>query len=267
VTGVAHDGGPRTVLLAGYDGTSRVPGVSLGAGPLHAALAAAAGVAAGAPPPWRVCAVAEESKSSAVWGRRLHAEAAARPVALALGGEHLVTFPLVEALAARHPGLRVVVLDAHHDAYAYPLLTHYSVFHHVRHELGVPVLVVGARYELEQADGVDVLGVEACRTLGADGVARRVRAHVGDAPLYLSVDLDVVDPGLLPAVSAPVAGGLDVAELTALTGALLALAPVGVDVMEYNPLRDGPAGAGLAALRPFFLELARWLTCAPPRTS
>jgi agmatinase len=243
------------VVLAGYDGTSRVAGASLGALPLWQMLANTCPALARAQTP---LVIGEESKNSAFWCRKLKTIALEQPVKLALGGEHLISFPLLEVLGARHPGLRVVVLDAHHDAYDYPLLTHYSLFHYVRHELQLETMIVGARHELEQMPpGCEL--VEAGATPGSiDAAISRVRAFVAGAPFYFSVDLDVLDPKVFPAVSDAVPGGLRLEQLTALTHAVLELGPVALDVVEYNPLLDR-GHERLSSLGPFFREIGQWL--------
>lgn len=246
----------KKVLVACYDGTSRVPGAGSGGPRLWEALAGCRpGKVLGAKPQL----VREESKSSAVWCKKLHALASATTFDMAIGGEHLVSFPLLEVLAHRHTGLRVVVLDAHHDAYDYPLLTHYSLFHFTQTELGVPGMVIGARHELDEAtDGLEVLAASEVHASGVGAALQRVRAFVAGAPFYFSIDLDVLAPESFPAVSDPVGGGLSVAQVTELTREILALGPVGADVVEYNAMRD-ESGASLAAITPVLKELACWL--------
>jgi arginase family enzyme len=243
-----------TVLLAGYDGTSRVPGTSLGAEALWHALRGAAPAGS----QWSALRLDEQSKSSAVWCRRLQGCARTKTIRLALGGEHLITFPLLEVLAERHSGLRIVVMDAHHDAYDYPLLTHYSLFHYAVHELGIPTLIVGARHELDRMPaGCEV--VSAADALDdLNGAVERARRFVTGSPFYFSVDLDVLDPGVFPAVSDAVPRGLDMAQLTDVARQMFRLGPVAADVVEYNPLRD-PEGDALLRLHPFLSEVARWL--------
>lgn len=244
----------RHVVVAGYDGTSRVPGSSLGAAALWSALAARRSA-----PDWTPRHLREPTKSSALWCRKLRSLAEAAPIALALGGEHLISFPLIEVLAARHPGLRLVVLDAHHDAYDYPLLTHYSVFHYTQTELAVPALMLGVRHEIERATaGVRVVSTAQVRDLGLARTCQTIREFVAGAPFYLSIDVDVVDPEEFAAVSAPVAHGLAIAEVAALAWAALACGPVAADLVEYNPLRD-PGGHGLAGLAPLLEVFACWL--------
>lgn len=244
----------RQVLLAGYDGTSRVPGTSLGAAALGAALAARRDR-----PSWKTRHMREETKSSALWCRKLRGLAETSAIDLALGGEHLISFPLIEALAARHRGLRLVVLDAHHDAYDYPLLTHYSLFHYTQTELATPTLMLGVRHERDRATaGIEIVPADAIRGMGIERAGRAIRDFVAGHPFYFSIDLDVVDPAEFAAVSDPVAGGLAIAEVIALAHAAFACAPIAADVVEYNPLRD-PGGACLDRLTPLFEEFACWL--------
>jgi arginase family enzyme len=243
------------VLLAGYDGTSRVPGTSLGPAALWNVLAEE-GAAERASP----LSVTEESKNSAFWCRKIARVVAEHPVKLTLGGEHLVSFPVIETLASKHPGLRVVVLDAHHDAYDFPLLTHYSLFHYVRHELALETLIVGARHELEQMPEGCIV-VDGRAATNTEETIARMRAFVDGAPFYFSVDLDVLDPTVFAPVSDPVPGGITVAQLTTLTRAMLDLGPVAVDVVEYNALLDR-SGEHLRELRQFFVEIAGWLSRA-----
>jgi arginase family enzyme len=203
--------------------------------------------------------VREQTKSSALWCRKLRSLAEASPVDLALGGEHLISFPLIEVLAARHPGLRVVVLDAHHDAYDYPLLTHYSLFHYTQTELTVPTMMLGVRHEIEQATpGLHIVSADALRSTGVQHACRAICDFVAGGPFYFSIDLDVVDPGELAAVSDPVPGGIAISELVEIARGALACAPIAVDLVEYNPLRD-PMGEWLDRLTPVFEELACWL--------
>ena len=76
------------------------------------------------------------------------------------------------------------------------------------------------------------------------------------APFYFSIDLDVLEPAEFAAVSDPIPGGLAVDTVAALARAALALAPVGADLVEYNPLRD-PEGQCLRRIAPLLFIAAR----------
>lgn len=200
-----------------------------------------------------------ESKSSAIFCRQLRAAAERTPFRFALGGEHLVSFPLIEAAQQRHPGLKLIVFDAHHDAYSYPLLTHHSLFHYTQHDLAVPTMLVGPRFELELTDAPELVDGAALARLPDDQVVDSIARFVGDSPFYFSIDVDVLDPREFPAVSAPVDGGLSIVRLTTLTRRILAMRPVAADITEYNPMRDDARASALARLAPVAREFSEWM--------
>jgi agmatinase len=145
--------------------------------------------------------------------------AAARPVAdgkllFTLGGEHTVTLGAARAVAARHPGLGFLVVDAHldlRDSYEGSRFSHACVSRRLL-ELG-RVVHVGARVacpeELEavRAHGLDpIWGWDAARLPEADWIARAL-GQLGE-DVYVSVDVDGLDPAVFPATGTPVPGGL-----------------------------------------------------------
>jgi arginase family enzyme len=179
------------ILLAPYDGTSRVPGTC------HGALALLRSFQELRPhKTWNTLAIKEDSKNSSIWGKRLMAACEADEIRLTLGGDHFVSFPAIERLGRKYPTLRLVVLDAHHDAYDYPLLTHYSLFHYTAHELHISALMVGVRHESLQNSSVrnTILSAADVKKMSVQAVRERVQSFVGSEPFYLSLDLDVLDP-------------------------------------------------------------------------
>ena len=159
-----------------------------------------------------------------------------RPIAL--GGDHSVTYPVLKALGPRHPGLTVLHVDAHPDLYPDYLgdrFSHASPFARIMEEgLAVRLVQVGIRTmsgtQRAQADryGVEVVDMRAW--------VAGVRPEVS-GPVYLSFDLDGLDPVFAPGVSHWEPGGLSTREalglIQGLGGSL-----VGADVVEYNPVRD-----------------------------
>jgi arginase family enzyme len=240
-----------TIAVCPFDSTSRGPGASAGAAVLARRLRARGADT------WHFHQVACDTKSSAIYCRLIRAAARQHAPRFAIGGDHLITFPLVEELASRQP-LRLVVLDAHHDAYAHPLLSHWSLFHFTRAELGVPTLVVGARWELESST-VDVISADALAAHGVAWCAQKIREFVAGSAWYLSVDVDVVAPAELAAVSSPVAGGPSAGVVAALVREALALGPIAADIVEYNPLLDDRELSGLQALEPILQAFREWL--------
>ena len=83
--------------------------------------------------------------------------------------------------------------------------------------------------------------------LGARGVAERIRARVGQRPVYLSVDIDVLDPAFAPGTGTPEAGGMTSRELLAVLRAFGGLNLVGADVVEVSPAYDHAEVTGIAA--------------------
>jgi agmatinase len=174
---------------------------------------------------------------------------------LSVGGDHSVTYPIVRAYARRTPGLEVLHFDAHPDLYddfqGNPF-SHASPFARIMEEGLVRRLVqAGVRtrnpHQREQA-----------RRFGVETIEMRdwrpdVR-FTFDGPVYLTFDLDALDPAFAPGVSHHEPGGLGVREvLDALARSDLAL--VGADVVELNPTRD-PLGVTAAVAAKLVKELA-----------
>ncbi len=156
----------------------------------------------------------------------------------ALGGDHAITHPIVRAFATKYAGLTVLHLDAHPDLYDEfegSRSSHACPFARIMEEGLVQRLVqVGVRtmnpHQRAQARrfGVEVIEMRQYQPgleLGLDG------------PLYLSIDLDVLDPAFAPGVSHHEPGGLSVREVLRLVQGLR-VPVVGADIVELNPHRD-----------------------------
>lgn len=157
---------------------------------------------------------------------------------LALGGDHSVTYPLIRAMSRSYPALTILHLDAHPDLYDEfegDRFSHACPFARIMEEgLASRLVQVGIRtlnpQQRRQAQryGVELIDMRSWEA----GVRPRVEGSV-----YLSVDLDVLDPAFAPGVSHREPGGLSVRDvlsiLQQLSGTL-----VGADVVEYNPRQD-----------------------------
>jgi agmatinase len=181
--------------------------------------------------------------------------AAAGVVTLGLGGDHTVLLAELRALALVHGPLALVQLDAHHDVwdeYFGQKLFHGSVVRRAAEE-GVldPARSVqaGMRGSLTaKADaalpaelGFDAFSYEELAELGPEAFAERVRARVGDAPCFLSFDVDFVDPAFAPGTGTPEVGGPSSREALAYLRALTGLDFRGFDCVEVSPPYD-PSG-------------------------
>jgi arginase len=168
----------------------------------------------------------------------IDAQIAAGNRVISLGGDHAVTYPILRGVAKHHPQLTVVHIDAHPDMYddfeGNPL-SHASPFARALEDGCMQRLVqLGIRtattHSYEQADrfGVQMIGARQLDQFDASTL---------DGPIYLTVDLDGLDPAVAPGVSHHEPGGITVRELLDVIDALPGPI-VGADIVELNPSRD-----------------------------
>ena len=103
--------------------------------------------------------------------------------------------------------------------------------------------------------GFRVIPSEELRELGPEGYARTVREHVGDRPVFLSFDIDFLDPAFAPGTGTPEIAGFSTAEAVALLRALRGIRLVGCDVVEVSPPYDGPGMVTALAAATVLYEL------------
>ncbi len=160
---------------------------------------------------------------------------------ICLGGDHSITFPVLRAVGARHRDLTVVHVDAHPDLYAdfagNPL-SHASPFARVleagcAHRLVQIGIRTATAHQREQAAR---WGVETVPARALDRLDHLERGPLV-GPVYVTIDLDGLDPSIAPGVSHHEPGGLTVREVLDLIDGLPAPV-VGADVVELNPSRD-----------------------------
>jgi agmatinase len=173
---------------------------------------------------------------------------------LALGGDHSVTLAELRVLARRHGPLALVQLDAHGDTwdeYFGQRFFHGTTFKRALEEgliepnASVQAGLRGSVYEAEDIEsarelGFVVLSCDQLRGHGAGGYASLVRERAGRRPVFLSFDIDVLDPAFAPGTGTPEVGGLSTAEALSFVRALRGLELVGADVVEVSPPYDGP---------------------------
>jgi agmatinase len=180
---------------------------------------------------------------------------------VSIGGDHTVALPLLRATSARHGPLALVHFDAHldtWDVYFGQRFTHGSPFRRAWEEGLLSrdhCTHIGLRGPLySSTDLVDDAGMGFAQITsddvaerGAAAVAARVLERVGDAPLYVSVDIDVLDPAHAPGTGTPEAGGLTSRELLSLVRGLAPARIVGADVVEVSPAYDHAEITAVAA--------------------
>jgi len=172
---------------------------------------------------------------------------------LALGGDHSVTLAELRVVARRHGPLALVQLDAHGDTwdeYFGQRFFHGTTFRRAYEEgLIEPVASVqaglrGSLYGPEDIEsarelGFGVLSCDELRGLGPEAYGELVRDRVRARPVFLSFDIDVLDPAFAPGTGTPEVGGLSTAEAFAFLRALRGIDLVGADVVEVSPPYDG----------------------------
>ena len=173
---------------------------------------------------------------------------------LALGGDHSVTLAELRVLAHRHGPLALLQLDAHGDTwdeYFGQRYFHGTTFLRAQEEgliepaASVQAGLRGSLFEdgdLESARdlGFAVVPCDQLRTLGPGGYGSLVRERIGTRPVFVSFDVDVLDPAFAPGTGTPEVGGLSTAEALALLRVLRGINLVGADVVEVSPPYDGP---------------------------
>jgi agmatinase len=179
---------------------------------------------------------------------------------LVLGGDHTVALPLLRAVASTEP-VAVVHFDAHldtWDSYFGAAYTHGTPFRRASEEglldtsacvhVGTRGPLYGARDLVDDRElGFAVVPATEIDTLGATGTAERIRARVADRPIYVSIDIDVLDPAFAPGTGTPEAGGMTSRELLAVLRGLSGLQIVGADIVEVAPVYDHAEITSIAA--------------------
>jgi agmatinase len=171
---------------------------------------------------------------------------------IVLGGDHSIALPELRAAAAVHGPLALVQFDSHPDtwdAYFGEKHTHGTPFRRaveeglLRPERSIQVGMRGSIYDIGDWDdarelGFDLVPTDAVRKLGIEETIARIRERVGDAKVYVSFDVDFVDPAFAPGTGTPEIGGFTSREAQEFVRGLAGLDLVGCDVVEVYPAYD-----------------------------
>jgi agmatinase len=186
---------------------------------------------------------------------------AAAGLVIALGGDHTIALPLLRATAARHGPVALVHFDAHldtWDTYFGAPYTHGTPFRRAVEEgllqldCSAHVGIRGPLYARGDLADDQRLGFASISTTqvarrGVDEAIDRIRDRVGGRPVYVSVDIDVLDPAHAPGTGTPEPGGLTTRELQLILRGLDGLNLCGADVVEVSPPYDHAELTALAA--------------------
>jgi len=185
---------------------------------------------------------------------------------ISLGGDHTIALPLLRAVNHYHGPVALVHFDAHLDTwdtyYGAPY-THGTPFRRAAEEklfLENASMHVGIRGPLYSKDdlkndkelGFKVIHCDEFQNEGIDHVAKRIKDRVGDNPMYLSIDIDVLDPAHAPGTGTPEIAGMSSRELVGVLRGLAGLNIVSADVVEVSPAYDHAELTSLSAATTVF---------------
>src|SRR5665647_105537 len=158
-----------------------------------------------------------------------------------LGGEHLVSLPAIESVYAKYENLRIIHLDAHtdlRDDYLGEKYSHSTVMRRVWDLVGdEKIYQFGIRSGTKEEFSWSELGhtyINKYDLYGIDTVIEQIKKY----PIYITIDLDVLDPSLFPGTGTPEAGGISYKELEKLFTSISQLNVVGADIVELSPHFD-----------------------------
>lgn len=185
---------------------------------------------------------------------------------LTLGGDHTLTLPVLRAIARRHGPVGLIHVDAHSDTNEEMFgerLAHGTTFRRAFEEgLLAPEKVVqiglrGSGYAADDFDwsrrqGFRVVPAEACWHRSLTPLMAEIREQMGDAPVYLSFDIDGLDPAFAPGTGTPEVGGLSVWQGLEIVRGCHGLNLIGGDVVEVSPPYDRSGNTALLAANLLF---------------
>ncbi|KAJ7108788.1 hypothetical protein C8R44DRAFT_834142 [Mycena epipterygia] len=176
------------------------------------------------------------------------------PRLVTLGGDHTIVLPILRSLYKLYGPISVIHFDAHFDTASVEgrtgqervshgsyfsiaaeehLMTNTSIHGGIRQKMGGKAMV-----EHDEAVGFAVISTEDIDDYGIQNVIKKIRDRVGTGPVYLSLDIDVIDPGMAPATGTPEAGGWTTREVKRIIRGLAGLNFVGCDIVEVAPAYD-----------------------------
>ncbi|CCL98109.1 uncharacterized protein FIBRA_00103 [Fibroporia radiculosa] len=206
------------------------------------------------------------------------------PRIITLGGDHTIVLPILRSLNKIYGPVSVIHFDAHLDTWAsYPgqnteqsRVTHGTFFYLAQEEglmtntsihAGIRCKLAGTSdLENDESVGFQLISTDDIDDIGITEIIKRIRSRIGESPVYLSLDIDVIDPGLAPATGTPEAGGWTTREVKRIIRGLAGLNFVGADIVEVAPAYDNAEITAIAAADIVHDFLSMFLTQGPPKT-
>jgi guanidinobutyrase len=196
-------------------------------------------------------------------------------IPISLGGDHTISLPILRALASKHGRLGLIHVDAHadmNDTMYGERITHGTIFRRaIEEELVDPkrMVQIGLRatgYAADDFDwarnrGVRVVRAEDCWYKSLTPLMAEVREQVGGGPVYLTFDIDGLDPSVAPGTGTPEPGGLTGAQALEIIRGASGLPLVGCDLVEVSPPYDNTGNTALLASNLVFEMLCALPDC------
>ncbi|KAF2233228.1 Arginase/deacetylase [Viridothelium virens] len=182
------------------------------------------------------------------------------PRVITLGGDHTITLPLLRSMNREYGPITVIHFDSHLDTWRPKVfggspshqasINHGTYFYHASEEgllandtnihAGIRTTLSGlSDYENDGYCGFEIVEAREIDTIGMDGIIKKIKDRVGlDRPVYLSLDIDTLDPAFAPATGTPETGGWSTRELRTIIRGLEGVNLVAADIVEVAPAYD-----------------------------
>ena len=162
---------------------------------------------------------------------------------LTLGGDHFITYPLLKAHVEKHGPVSLLHFDAHTDTWEDEegRIDHGTMFYHAAKEGLVnpeQSVQVGIRTTNDKAMGFNILDAEWLHQNPRDEICNEIKRIIGNNKVYITFDIDCVDPAFAPGTGTPVCGGLSSFQALHILRGLRGLNVIGMDVVEVSPPYD-----------------------------
>jgi len=181
------------------------------------------------------------------------------PRVITLGGDHTITLPLLRSINRAYGPISVIHFDSHLDTWKPKVfggapstqasINHGTYFYHASQEgllanhsnihAGIRTTLSGpSDYENDGYCGFEIVEAREIDTIGTEGIIDRIKKRVGTGPVYLSIDIDTLDPAFAPATGTPETGGWSTREMRTIIRGLEGLNFVAADIVEVAPAYD-----------------------------
>jgi len=166
------------------------------------------------------------------------------PGLLTLGGDHFISYPLIKAHVRQHGGpVSLLHFDAHSDTWTdtNDRIDHGTMFYWAAKKgLVDPAtsVQIGIRTTNQDTMGFNVIDAPRVHAEGIEATVAAARKHLGDNPVYLTFDIDCLDPSYAPGTGTPVCGGLTSHQAMAILRGLKGINVIGMDIVEVAPAYD-----------------------------